>query len=134
MKKLMYLLVVGVLFTFTACVEETESCANDCGKECCVPDECADYCAKACCLGCNATEGEAPCDLLKAGDLSCCVQVTSLRFGKEYEEYLDSLGTPFEPTYSCIHGHDHDYKSYLDSLKESGDVDIEYSEDHNHDH
>ena len=36
MKKLMYLLVVGVLFTFTACGGgETEACADDCIKECC---------------------------------------------------------------------------------------------------
>ena len=33
---------------------------------------CADDCQKACCLGCKATEGEASCSLLAAGDHSCC--------------------------------------------------------------
>jgi len=33
---------------------------------------CADDCQKGCCLGCKATEGEASCSLLAAGDHSCC--------------------------------------------------------------
>ena len=70
----MYLLVVGVLFTFTACVEETESCATDCAKECCIATECADDCAKACCLGCLATEGERKCIKLEDGTMPCCVE------------------------------------------------------------
>jgi len=73
MKKLMYLLVVGVLFTFTACGGgETEACAGDCTKECCIDNECAADCKKACCLGCKATEGEADCELLATKDHSCC--------------------------------------------------------------
>ncbi|MBT5859518.1 MAG: hypothetical protein HOA52_00980 [Flavobacteriales bacterium] len=52
MKKLMYLLVVGVMFAFTACGggEATETaCADDCAQECCAAEACADDCAKDCC-------------------------------------------------------------------------------------
>ena len=72
----MYLLVVGVLFTLTACGGGdtcTQECADDAACEASTEeggaghvsdaadgtdDECADDCAKACCLGCKATEGE----------------------------------------------------------------------------
>ena len=69
----MYLLVAGSLSVFAAC---GGACSADCAKECCAVEEvvaCTDDCQKACCLGCKATEGEASCDLLAAGDHSCCV-------------------------------------------------------------
>lgn len=106
MKKLMYLLVVGALFAFTACGGgETEACADDCLKECCSTAKCGNDCQKACCLGCKATEGKKKCIVLEDGSMPCCYVVESLKFNDEYE-------------------------AYLDSLRESGDVDIEYSENH----
>jgi len=78
MKKLMYLLVAGTMFVFTACscgaddaavTEETaveEVVAEDAAVEEVVA--CADDCQKACCLGCKATEGDAACK----ADHSCC--------------------------------------------------------------
>ena len=93
MKKLMYLLLVGVMFAFTACTGgedetcaddcakecctggEDETCADDCAKECCTGGEdetCADDCAKACCLGCKATEGDKKCIKLEDGTMPCC--------------------------------------------------------------
>ena len=108
MKKLMYLLAVGVLFTFTACGGGEPSHGDDnheCRVEChensdhACAEDCADYvgpahgddgcaadCQKACCLGCKASDGDAKCKQ----DHSCCA--------------------------------------------DNDDVDIEYSEDHNHDH
>ena len=82
----MYLFVAGTMFAFTACgggetateesvettteeVVETVEAANDSVE---VVVACADDCQKACCLGCKATEGEASCSLLAAGDHSCC--------------------------------------------------------------
>ena len=79
MKKLMYLLVAGTMFVFTACncgaddaavTEETaveEVVADDAAVER-VAIACADDCPKACCLGCKATEGEVAC----LADHSCC--------------------------------------------------------------
>jgi len=67
MKKLMFLLVGGTMFVFTAC--------NCCSSDAAATEEvvaCADDCQKACCLGCKATEGEKSCDLLASGDHSCC--------------------------------------------------------------
>ena len=67
MKKLMFLLVAGTMFVFTAC--------NCCSSDAAATEEvvaCADDCQKACCLGCKATEGEKSCDLLASGDHSCC--------------------------------------------------------------
>ena len=69
MKKSMYLFVVVTMFAFASCggVEtETTTATED------VIITCADDCQKACCLGCKATEGEASCSLLAAGDHSCC--------------------------------------------------------------
>ncbi len=71
MKKLMYLLVAGTMFVFTAC-----NCgAGDTAETDSVEEvvACADDCQKACCLGCKATVGEKSCDLLASGDHSCCV-------------------------------------------------------------
>ena len=66
MKKLMYLLVAGTLFIFTACNSGSgDATATDSVEEVVV---CADDCQKACCLGCHATEGEAVC----LADHSCC--------------------------------------------------------------
>ena len=66
MKKLMYLLVAGALFIFTACNSGSgDATATDSVEEVVM---CADDCQKACCLGCHATEGEAVC----LADHSCC--------------------------------------------------------------
>ena len=90
MKKLMFLLVAGTMFVFTACncgacaddcakeccTEKEGSCSDDCAKECCTNKVvvCDDGCQKACCLGCKAEEGEKRCDLLagKYKKHSCC--------------------------------------------------------------
>ena len=70
MKKLMFLLVAGTMFVFTAC--NCDSCTDDCTEKCCAKDgaECADDCKKACCAAdavlCPNT-GE-PC----LDDHSCC--------------------------------------------------------------
>jgi len=85
MKKLMYLLVAGTMFVFTACncgtddaavTEETaveEVVADDAAVER-VAIACADDCPKACCLGCKATEGEAKCIVLADGSMPCCAE------------------------------------------------------------
>ena len=70
MKKIISIFGV-ILF---ACALTLSSCGdnkNDSKKE---TVECsdADNCEKGCCKGCKATEGEASCDLLKAGNHSCC--------------------------------------------------------------
>ena len=82
MKNVMYLLIVGTMFIFTACncgagdtaaTEETateEVIVEEAVEE--VVVACADDCKKACCLGCKATVGEKSCDLLASGDHSCC--------------------------------------------------------------
>ena len=66
MKKLMYLLVAGTMFIFTAC----NSGAGDAAETDSVEEvvACADDCQKACCLGCKATAGDAVC----LADHSCC--------------------------------------------------------------
>ena len=92
MKKLMYLLVVGVLFTFTAC--GGGDCATDCAKECCVAAECADDCAKACCLGCQATDGDPKCK----EDHSCCDSVNNVDIEYTEDEIAEKA-----------HGHNHDH-------------------------
>ncbi len=70
MKNLMYLLVAGTMFVFTACnCGAGDAAATDSVEEIVA---CADDCQKACCLGCKATEGEKSCDLLASGDHSCC--------------------------------------------------------------
>ncbi len=70
MNKLMYLLVTGTMFIFTACNSGTgDAAATDSVEEVAA---CADDCQKACCLGCKATVGEKSCDLLASGDHSCC--------------------------------------------------------------
>ena len=70
MKKLMYLLVAGTMFVFTACnCGAGDAAATDSVEEVVA---CADDCQKACCLGCKATVGEKSCDLLASGDHSCC--------------------------------------------------------------
>ena len=70
MKNLMYLLVAGTMFVFTACnCGAGDAAATDSVEEVVA---CADDCQKACCLGCKATVGEKSCDLLASGDHSCC--------------------------------------------------------------
>jgi len=70
MKNLMYLLVAGTMFIFTACnCGAGDAAATDLVEEVVA---CADDCAKACCLGCKATEGKADCELLATKDHSCC--------------------------------------------------------------
>jgi len=66
MKNLMYLLVAGTMFVFTACNCGTGDAAVTDSVEEVVA--CADDCQKACCLGCHATEGDAVC----LADHSCC--------------------------------------------------------------
>ena len=66
MKKLMYLLVAGTMFIFTACNSGAgDAAATDSVEEVVA---CADDCQKACCLGCKATAGDAVC----LADHSCC--------------------------------------------------------------
>mgnify|MGYP001221513890 CR=1 FL=1 len=69
MKKLMFLLVAGTMFVFTACNCGTSDAAAVEG----VAIACADDCQKACCLGCKATEGDAKCIVLEDGSMPCCV-------------------------------------------------------------
>ncbi len=70
MKNLMYLLVAGTMFVFTACnCGAGDAAATDSVEKVVA---CADDCQKACCLGCKATVGEKSCDLLASGDHSCC--------------------------------------------------------------
>ena len=65
MKKLMYLLVAGTMFVFTACnCGAGDTVATDSVEEVVA---CADDCQKACCLGCRA-EGGGAC----LADHSCC--------------------------------------------------------------
>ena len=67
MKKLMYLLVAGTMFIFTACnCGAGDAAATDSIEEVAA---CADDCQKACCLGCQATDGDPKCK----EDHSCCV-------------------------------------------------------------
>ena len=75
MKKLMFLLVAGTMFVFTAC--NCGSCTDDCTEKCCAKDgaECADDCQKACCLGCQATEGDKNCIILEDGSMPCCPKI-----------------------------------------------------------
>ena len=114
MKKLMYLLVAGTMFIFTACncgagdaavtdaVEEVVACANDCQK--------------ACCLGCKATEGEASCSLLAAGDHSCCIAKTEANCccgdatcdGSCHNEDKDVPHTHEGHDHESHEGHDHE--------------------------
>ena len=90
MKQLMFLLLAGTMFIFTACnsdtcstdcakkccTENTDKCDDDCAKNCCTDKvaTCSDDCKKACCLGCKATDGEKGCKLLatKYKKHSCC--------------------------------------------------------------
>jgi len=71
MKKLMFLLVAGTMFIFTAC----NCCSSDAAATDSVEEvaACADDCQKACCLGCKATEGDAKCIVLEDGSMPCCV-------------------------------------------------------------
>ena len=70
MKKLMFLLVGGTMFVFTACnCCSSDADATDATEEV----ACADDCQKACCLGCKATEGDAKCIVLEDGSMPCCV-------------------------------------------------------------
>ena len=70
MKKLMFLLVLGTMFVFTACnCSSSDTTATDATEEV----VCAADCQKACCLGCKATEGDAKCIVLEDGSMPCCV-------------------------------------------------------------
>ena len=66
---------------------------------------CADDCQKACCLGCKATEGEASCSLLAAGDHSCCAVHEEVDDGDDgdYGDYEDSGSEDYDS------GDDEDY-------------------------
>ena len=97
----MYLLVAGSLSVFAAC---GGACSADCAKECCAVEEvvaCADDCQKACCLGCKATEGEASCSLLAAGDHSCCAAHSDDEVDVEYDTAEDAEENSHE-------GHNHE--------------------------
>ena len=85
MKKLMYLLVAGTMFVFTACTCGADAAATEeVAVEEVVVEEvvveevsaCADDCQKACCLGCKATEGTAACIVLADGSMGSCCATT----------------------------------------------------------
>ena len=102
MKKLMYLLVAGTMFVFTACnCGAGDAAATDSVEEVVA---CADDCQKACCLGCKATEGEASCSLLAAGDHSCCAENTYMKIKQIAEE----TEVTEEKEADAHEGHDHE--------------------------
>ena len=94
MKKLMYLLVAGTMFVFTAC-----NCgAGDAAETDSVEEvvACADDCQKACCLGCKATVGDAVC----LADHSCCAEHSEEAGTAEGEEVAEEA--------DAHEGHDHE--------------------------
>ena len=94
MKNLMYLLVAGTLFIFTACNSGSgDATVTDSVEEVVV---CADDCQKACCLGCHATEGEAVC----LADHSCCADHGDDAETAEGEEVVEEA--------DAHEGHDHE--------------------------
>ena len=90
MKKIMYLFVGSVIFSFTACGDgDNKTTHGDKGHECtsnCSKYEtpCTELCQKACCLGCKATEGEKRCTVLEDGSMPCCI--VDYNVDIEYEE------------------------------------------------
>ena len=95
MKKLMYLLVAGTMFVFTAC-----NCgAGDAAETDSVEEvvACADDCQKACCLGCKATAGDAVC----LADHSCCAAHSDDEVDIEYDTAEDAEENSHE-------GHNHE--------------------------
>ena len=96
MKKLMFLLVAGTMFVFTAC--NCGACAADCTEKCCAKDvvKCADDCKKACCLGCKAAEG-GEC----LADRSCCAKKDDSLISHEGHDHK------LEDSLISHEGHDH---------------------------
>ena len=93
MKKLMYLLVAGTMFVFTACnCGAGDAAATDAVEEVVA---CADDCQKACCLGCKATVGDAVC----LADHSCCAAHSD-------DEVYDTVDEDAEE--NSHEGHDHE--------------------------
>ena len=103
MKKLMYLLVVGTMFIFTACNSGTgDAAATDSVEEIVA---CADDCQKACCLGCKATVGDAVC----LADHSCCAAHSDDEVDIEYDTAEDSEENSHEGhNHESHEGHDHE--------------------------
>ena len=94
MKKLMYLLVAGTIFVFTACnCGAGDAAATDSAEEVVA---CADDCQKACCLGCKATEGDAVC----LADHSCCADHGDDAEAAEGDEVAEEA--------DAHEGHDHE--------------------------
>ena len=87
------------MFAFTACnCGAGDAAATDAVEEVVA---CADDCQKACCLGCKATEGEASCSLLAAGDHSCCAAHSDDEIDIEYDTAEDAEENSHE-------GHNHE--------------------------
>jgi len=98
MKKLMYLLVAGTMFVFTACNCGTgDTAATDSVEEVVA---CADDCQKACCLGCKATVGDAVC----LADHSCC----AIHENEATEEGAEEAGAHEGHDHESHEGHDHE--------------------------
>jgi len=98
MKKLMYLLVAGTMFVFTAC-----NCgAGDAAETDSVEEvvACADDCQKACCLGCKATVGEKKCKVAEDGSHPCCTKVEAAEGEEATEEGAEEA--------DAHEGHDHE--------------------------
>ena len=100
MKKLMYLLVAGTMFAFTACNCGTgDATATDSVEEVVA---CADDCQKACCLGCKATVGDAIC----LADHSCCASHGDE--ATEGEEATEEADAHEGHDHESHEGHDHE--------------------------
>ncbi|MDC0204328.1 hypothetical protein OAJ65_00870 [Flavobacteriales bacterium] len=94
MKKLMYLLVGGTMFIFTACNSGSgDAAANDSVEEVAA---CADDCLKACCLGCKATIGDVVC----LANHSCC--------GANEDEVTEEVDAHEGHDHESHEGHDHE--------------------------
>ena len=104
MKKLMYLLVAGTMFIFTAC----NSGAGDTAETDSVEEvvACADDCQKACCLGCKATAGDAVC----LADHSCCAahEDEATEGDEATEEGAEEAGAHEGHDHESHEGHNHE--------------------------
>ena len=99
MNKLMYLLVAGTMFIFTACNSGVgDAAANDSAEEVAV---CADDCQKSCCLGCKATVGDDVC----LADHSCCAEHAEEAEATEGEEVAEEADAHEADAHE---GHDHE--------------------------
>jgi len=105
MKKLIFLLIAGTMFVFTACnCSSSDATATDAVEEVVV---CADDCQKACCLGCKATEGNAKCIVLEDGSMPCCVEIKA-------QEQIDNARIPNLPTTEEVHANHANHANHAD--------------------